>query len=136
MTQHSNLNELAFLGGRELGHGLGSLRHGVLGELAGQHEADGRLDLAGRERGLLVVGGELPGLAGDALEDVVDEGVHDGHALLADAGVGVHLLQHLVDVGGVRFGALLALLLAAGGLGGLGGSLLGGGLGHVGNEGE
>ena len=50
------------LGGGELGDSLGTLRHGVLGELAGEHEADGRLDLAGRERGLLVVGGELAGL--------------------------------------------------------------------------
>ena len=88
----------------------------MLGELAGEHEADGRLDLAGREGGLLVVGGELARLAGDALEDVVDEGVHDRHSLLADAGVGVDLLEHLVDVGGVGLDALLAaLLLVAGG---------------------
>ena len=47
-----------------------------------------------------------------------------------DAGVRVHLLEHLVDVGRVRLDALvLALLLAAAGrlLGGLlGGRLLGG----------
>ena len=118
--------------GGELGDGLGSLGDGVLGEFTGKHKADGRLDLAGRERGLLVVGGELPGLAGDALEDVVDERVHDGHSLLADAGVGVDLLEHLVDVGGVRLRALLApLLLVAGSLlGGLGGGLLGGCLSH------
>ena len=84
----------------------------MLGELAGEHEADGRLDLAGREGGLLVVGGKLSGLAGDALEDVVDEGVHDGHALLADAGVGVDLLEHLVDVGGVALDALLLRFLS------------------------
>ena len=51
-------------------------------------------------------------LAGDALEDVVDEGVHDRHSLLADAGVGVDLLQHLVDVGGVGFDALLLRFLS------------------------
>ena len=127
------------LGGRELGDGLGALRHGVLGKLTGKHEADGGLDLARREGGLLVVGGELSSLAGDALEDVVDERVHDAHALLADAGVGVDLLEHLVDVGGVGFHALLAaLLLVAGGgdlLGSLGGCLLGGCLGHGGNVG-
>eukprot|EP00566_Odontella_aurita_P037293 CAMPEP_0113538698 /NCGR_PEP_ID=MMETSP0015_2-20120614/7508_1 /TAXON_ID=2838 /ORGANISM="Odontella" /LENGTH=34 /DNA_ID=CAMNT_0000438297 /DNA_START=290 /DNA_END=390 /DNA_ORIENTATION=+ /assembly_acc=CAM_ASM_000160 len=27
----------------ELRHGLGALRHGVLGELPGEHETDGRL---------------------------------------------------------------------------------------------
>ena len=70
----------------------------MLGKLTGEHEADGRLDLSGGESGLLVVGGELPGLGGDALKDVVDEGVHDGHALLGDSGVGVDLLEDLVDV--------------------------------------
>ena len=111
------------LGGGELGDGLGTLGDGVLGELTGEHEADGGLDLSGGEGGLLVVGGELAGLGGDALEDVVDEGVHDGHALLGDAGVGVDLLEDLVDVGGVALDALL--LGAAGGLLGCLGSLLG-----------
>ncbi len=61
------------LRGGELGHGLGSLRHGVLGELTGKHETNGSLDLLGRESGLLVVGGKLSSLAGDALKDVTDE---------------------------------------------------------------
>ena len=43
----------------------------------------------------LVVVGELAGLGGDPLEEVVHERVHDGHGLGGDAGVGVHLLQHL-----------------------------------------
>ncbi len=30
----------------------------------------------------------------DALEDIVDEGVEDGHRLVRDTGVGVHLLEH------------------------------------------
>ena len=109
----------------------------MLGKLTGKHEADGGLDLARRESGLLVVSRELSSLAGNALEDVVDERVHDAHALLADAGVGVDLLEHPVDVGRVRFDALLAaLLLVAGGgnfLGSLGGCLLGGCLGHGGS---
>lgn len=28
----------------------------------------------------------------------VNEGVHDGHGLGGDTGIGVHLFQHLVDV--------------------------------------
>uniref|UniRef100_A0A9L0SAS0 Histone H2A n=1 Tax=Equus caballus TaxID=9796 RepID=A0A9L0SAS0_HORSE len=48
-------------------------------------------------------------LARDALEDVVDERVHDAHGLGRDAGVGVDLLQHLVHVDRV---ALLAAALA------------------------
>ena len=42
----------------------------------------------------------------------------------------MHLLEHLVDVRGVRFGPLVALLLVSGLLGGLGG-FLGGGLSHL-----
>ena len=105
----------------------------MLGKLSGEHKANGGLDLAGRKSGLLVVGGELSGLTGDTLEDVVDEGVHDGHSLLGDSSVGVDLLEHLVDVGRVTLDTLLgALLLVAGGgfLGCLGRSLLGGCLGH------
>ncbi len=99
------------LGGGELGHGLGALRDGVLGQLTGEGEADSGLDLSGRQGGLLVVAGQAGGLAGKALEDVVDERVQDGHSALADASVGVHLLQHLVDVGGV---GLLPLLVSLG----------------------
>ena len=67
--------------------GLGALGDG--GELPrtelarGEHEADRSLDLGvrpGRERLLLGVAAELGGLERDALEDVVDEGVHDRHA--------------------------------------------------------
>jgi len=95
----------------------------VLGKLTGEHEADGGLDLSGGEGGLLVVGGELTGLGGDAVEDIVDEGVHDGHTLLGDTGIGVDLLEDLVDVRAVALGALLPG--AAGGLLGCLGSLLG-----------
>ena len=111
------------LGTAELGHGLGTLGHGVLGKLTGKHEADGGLDLSGGEGGLLVVGGELTSLVGDALEDIVDEGVHDGHTLLGDTGIGVDLLEDLVDVRAVALSALLPG--AAGGLLGCLGSLLG-----------
>ena len=114
---------------RELGDGLGALGHGVLGELAREHEADGRLDLAGRERRLLGEAAQLGGLEGDALEDVVDERVHDRHALLGDARVRVHLLEHAVDVRRVRLRARLLLLGAAGLLGGFR-RFLGGSLGH------
>ena len=110
-----------YLSGGELGDGLGSLTDGVLGELSGEHKPDGGLDLPGGEGGLLVVLGELSGLSGDALKDVVDKGVHDRHSLGGDAGVGVDLLEDLVDVHREGLGALLLL-------GGRGGLLLGRGL--------
>jgi hypothetical protein len=109
----------------ELGDGLSALGDGVLGELARKDEAHGGLDLAGGDGGLLVVAGEAGGLLRQLLEDVVDEGVHDGHGLGGDADVRVHLLEHLEDVNFVGLHALLGLLLPlllaallAGGLGG------------------
>ena len=104
----------------------------MLGKFTRKHKTNSRLNLARRKGGLLVVRGELSGLTGDALEDVLDEGVHDAHSLLADAGVGMDLLEDLVDVGGVGFGTLLVALLLAvgGGLGRLGRSGLGGCFGH------
>ena len=103
----------------------------MLGELAGQVEADGGLDFAAGDGVLLVVVGEARGLGGHTLEDVVDERVHDAHGLAGDARVGVHLLEHLVDVDGVRLLAALALLLVVArrlGLDGLLLALLGGNL--------
>ena len=70
----------------------------MLGELSGEDESDRGLDLSGRDGRLLVVRRELGRLRGDSLEDVVDERVEDGHGLVGDTGVGVDLLEHLVDV--------------------------------------
>ena len=58
-------------------------------------QADSCLDFPRSHCGLLVVAGQGGRLGGDLLEDVVDERVQDGHGLGADAGVRVHLLQHL-----------------------------------------
>ena len=85
-------------GRSELGDSLGALGDVVLGELPRKHEADRGLDLPGGEGRLLGVHGKLAGLAREAVEDVVDERVHDRHALLGDASVRVDLLEHLVDV--------------------------------------
>jgi hypothetical protein len=92
----------------------------VLSELTGEEETDGGLDFAGGESVLLVVADKAGGLTGDLLEDVVDEGVHDGHGLLGDTELGVDLLEDSVDVDGEG--------LASAFLGGSSG-LLGGGLG-------
>jgi hypothetical protein len=119
----------------------------VLGQLAREDQADRSLDFSGRDGGLLVVGREFGGLGSDALEDVIDKRVQDGHGTVGDTSIGVHLLENLVDVGAVcllaSLGALLLLassgsLLAsilllrrlAGGGGGLRGGLLVSGLGR------
>ena len=71
LPKSKDIMMMRLLGGRGvLGDGLGALRHGVLGKLTGEDEADRGLDLAGRDGGLLVVGGKLGGLSCDALEDV------------------------------------------------------------------
>ena len=51
--------------------------------------------------GPLVVVSQTASLGGDSLEEVVDKGVQDGHGLGGHSGVGVHLLQHHVDVEGI-----------------------------------
>ena len=114
------------LGRAELGNSLGSLTDGVLGKFSREHQTDSGLDLSRGKSGLLVVSGKLSSLGGDTLKDIVDEGVHDGHSLLGDTGIGVDLLQHLVDVRRVGLGALLGLLSSARllGRGGLLGALL------------
>ena len=91
----------------------------MLGQFSGEEKPDSRLDLPGSDGCPLVVVSETGGLGGDSFEDVVDERVHDAHGLGRDAGVRVHLLQHLVDVDGVRFLSLLLLFLVSGSTGGL-----------------
>lgn len=97
-----------------LGDGLGALRHGVLGQLSGQQQAHGRLDFAARDRRATIVVSQARGFRSDALEDVVHEAVHDRHGLRADAGVGVNLLQHLVDVDSIALPSSPLALLVAG----------------------
>ena len=81
----------------------------MLCQLSGQEEPDGGLDLPGGDGGPLVVVGQAGGLGGDLAEYISNQRVHDGHGLGGDLGVGVHLLQHLVDVNGV---SLLPLLVS------------------------
>ena len=105
--------ESDLLGAGVLGDGLGALRHGVLGQLTGEQQAHGGLDLPGADGTALVVVRQARGLSGNALEDIIDEGVHDSHGLGGDAGVGVDLLEDLVDVDGVALLPGLSALLAA-----------------------
>jgi hypothetical protein len=103
-----------------LGDGLGSLRDGMSGELSGEDELDGRLHFPGGEGSPLVEADELGSLSGDAVEGVVDEGVHDVHGLLGDTDVGVHLLEDLVDVDGEGLNSSSSGLAVSGRLGGFG----------------
>ena len=98
----------------------------MLGQFTRQEEADGSLDLPAGDGRLLVVLSKASGLRGDLLKDVVHERIHDAHSLAGNAGLGVHLLQHLVNVDRVGLlPGLSPLLLLPSDLGGLdSGSLL------------
>ena len=98
----------------------------MLGELTGKEEPDSSLDFPGGDGGSLVVVSKLGGFSSNSSEDVVDERVHDAHGLAGDTSVGVHLLQHLVDVDSIGLlpGCFPLLLSVLGdGLGGLAGLL-------------
>jgi len=85
----------------------------VLGKFTGKDETDRGLDLAGRDRALLVVRGELGSFRGDALEDIIHKRVEDGHGTVGNTSVGVDLLEDLVNVGAVGLLAGLGALLLA-----------------------
>jgi hypothetical protein len=126
VTASSHWRFKGLLGAGVLGDSLGSLRDGVLGQLSGQEETDSSLDFSGGDGGPLVVVGKTAGLSSNALKDVIDKGVHDAHGLGADTGVGVHLLEDLVDVdsiGLLSFAVLLLVVTLGDGLAGLTGLL-------------
>ena len=65
----------------------------MFGQLTGEDESDGSLNFAGGDGGFLVVGCKFGGFSGDTFEDVVDEGVEDGHGFVGDTSVGMDLFQ-------------------------------------------
>ena len=94
-----------------LGHRLGPFADCVLGQLAGKVQPHSGLDFATGDGVLLVVVGQAGGFGGDALKDIIHEGVHDAHGLGGDAGIRVHLLEHLVNVDRIALLATLSPLL-------------------------
>jgi len=97
----------------------------MLCQLTGQEKTDGGLDLSGGDRRSAVVVSQTTSFGGYSLEDVVNERVHYAHRLARDAGVGMYLLQDLVDVDAVAFPPPLPSFLVAAACGlGLAGSLL------------
>ena len=77
----------------------------MFGQLSWEHQTDSSLDFATGKSGFLVVTNQLAGFSGYFVEDVVNEGVHDGHTFLRHTGVWVDLFQDLVDVDREAFGA-------------------------------
>ena len=85
----------------------------MFGQFTGQQKPDGSLDLPGGDGGSLVVVSKTGSFSSDTFKDIVDEGVHDAHGLGGDTGIGVDLLQHLVDVDSVGFLPFAVLLLVS-----------------------
>ncbi len=85
----------------------------MFGQLSGQQQTHGGLDLSRCDGGALVVVSETRRFTGDALEDVVDERVHDPHRLRRDPSVRMNLLHHLVDVDSVALLPGLSALLSS-----------------------
>ena len=83
----------------------------MLGQFTGQVQSHSCLDFAAGDGVLPVVVSQARRFGGDALKEVVHEGVHNAHGFAGDASIGVHLLQHLVDVDGVALLARLSPLL-------------------------
>ena len=99
------------LGGSVLGDGFGAFGYGVLGQFSGEEKSDSGLDFPRGDGGPLVVVGKTGSFSSNALEDVIDKGVHDAHGLGGYTGIGVNLLQYLVDVDGIGFLPFAVFLL-------------------------
>ena len=129
-TTSTNPNERTNLRTGKLGHGLGSFRHGMFGQFSRKHQSDRRLDLSAAQSCLLGISGKTSCLRGNAIEDIVDKRVHDGHALFGNSSVRVDLFEHAVNVRRPRLRTLLAALSSRRLLWCLLGGLLGWSLGH------
>merc|ERR1719186_1328391 len=92
-----------------LGNSLRTLRHSMLSKLSGKEKPHGSLNLTGSNGGPLVVVSKTARFCSNTLEQIVNERIHNAHGFGGHAGVGVDLLQDLVDVDGVRLLPLLAL---------------------------
>lgn len=106
LLQHGCTEDLT--GGGVLGHGLGTLGHGVLGQFSWEEKANSSLDLAAADGAASVGASQAGSLSGDPPEDIVNEAVHHRHSTAGDASVGVDLLQHFVDVDAVALSATAA----------------------------
>ena len=83
----------------------------MLGQFTRQMQPHSSLNFPAGDSVFLVVVSQTRGFGGNALKYVVHEGVHDAHGLARDTGVGMNLLQDLVDVDGVALLTRLSPLL-------------------------
>lgn len=98
-VEYADMDDL--FGSGVLGDGFSALADSMLGQFSREEKADGSLHLAATDGRFFVVLRQARCFVGDALEDVVDETVHDRHSATRDASVRMNLFEHLVDVDSV-----------------------------------
>ena len=79
----------------------------MLGELTWEDKSDSRLNFSGGEGLSFVILNKFTSFTSEFTEDIVNEGVHDGHGSLGDSSFWVNLLQDSVDIDGEGFCSLL-----------------------------
>ena len=94
---------MRLLGAGVLRYCLGSLAHCMFCQLTRKKQTDGSLYFAGRNGLSLVVLTKSGSFTCNSVEQVVDEGVHNGHSLCGNTNVRMDLLQNTVDVSSVSF---------------------------------
>ena len=83
----------------------------MLCKLSWQEETNRGLDLSRRQSGSVSISAETESLVRQAVECIVNEGVHDIHRTTRNTHVRVDLLENLVDVRGEGFDTSLTTLL-------------------------
>ena len=111
MIRNWVLDGSRLFGAGVFGDCLGAFADCVLCQFTRQQKSHRSLDLPRRDCRAFVVVSQPRSLRRNALENVVDEAVHNAHGLAGDSSIRVHLLQHLVDVNSVAFLPLPLLLL-------------------------
>lgn len=94
-------------------NGLGTFADGVLSQLTGQNQTNGRLDFATTDGRALVVVCQARRLRSDTAENIFNKTVHDTYCVRRNASARMHLLQHFVNidcVGFITFAFLLILV--------------------------
>ena len=101
------------LGAGIFGDSFCALAHSVLGQFTRQQQTNSGLNFPTGDGRSFVVVSQTRCFGGNAFENIINKTVHDTHGFARNTSVWMHLLQHFVDVDGIRFLTLAFLLLVA-----------------------
>ena len=94
---------MRLLGAGVLRYCLGSLAHCMFCQFTRKKQTDWSLYFSGRNGLCLVVLTQSGSFTCNSLEQIVNEGVHNGHSLCGNTNVRMDLLENTVDVSSVGF---------------------------------